>query len=291
MPWPDSGSKSRASVSGIEFNIFVYDGTGIGDFVSGNIKHSGSWEKQDTEQIMNILSKGSDGVLLDVGANLGWFSLTALHLGHKVIAFEPFISNIELLCASSTELSSAENLRLYNLGLDYRTRNCELFQKKARNIGDTHSVCDIDSRRQFLEKGYSPLGWMNTSTLDDALTDGLFEFADHIDVMKVDVEGFEHAIMDGGNQFFQSKYTPRYIYMELSSSLMGDAGGLKDRGAHRLAGVLLKLANFGYELYSRAVVSPKQVSLQTSPLEEVRRAVDGKTVLFAHSSTVNSASR
>jgi FkbM family methyltransferase len=211
--------------------------------------------------------------------------MVALHLGHKVISFEPFKSNVEMLCASLTELPEElkfSHFRLFNLGLDIRARTCELFQQKTRNIGDTHSVCDSESKQQFIQKGYAPLGWMNTTTLDEALENGLFDFADHIDVMKVDVEGFEHLVIDGGNRFFQSKLAPRYVYMELVSSLMGDAGGLKDRGAQRLEGVLMRLANYGYELDNS--FRPSDIFLQTSPLEAVRDAVDGKTVMFVHHS-------
>ena len=283
---PTTGKKTRAHVSGVDFNIFVYDHVSVRDIVSGSIKSSGAWEKGDTERIMKILSRNSVGVLLDIGANLGWFTMVGLHLGHKVISFEPFISNVQMMCASVRELQDTLNFRLYNLGLDIRARTCELFQKKTQNIGDTHSICDPASREQFIQKGYAPLGWMNTTTLDSALESGLFDSVDHIDVMKVDVEGFEHAVVDGGNQFFHSDLAPKYVYMELVSSLMGDAGGLKDRGAHRLAGVLLRLANYGYEL-DKSSRSP-DTFLQTSPLEAVIRAVDGKTVMFVHQSVAGS---
>ena len=189
--WPDTGKNTRATVSGIDFNIYVYDHSSVRDVVSGSIKSSAAWEKPDTERILQLLSRNGDGVLLDVGANLGWFTMSALHLGHKVISFEPFIRNVEMLCASLTELPDALNFshfRLYNLGLDIRSRTCELFQQKTRNIGDTHSICDSESKQQFIQKGYAPLGWMNTTTLDAALENGLFDFVDHIDVMKVDVE-------------------------------------------------------------------------------------------------------
>ena len=277
---PNTGKQTRAFVAGVKFDIYIYDHASVGDIVSHSIKRSGSWEKTDTEKIMSHLSRSKEGVLLDVGANLGWFTVTALQLGHKVFSFEPFNSNVELLCASIAEIKDLdERFRLYNLGLDYRSRSCELFQQKDRNIGDTHSICDESARKQFINKGYLPLGWMNTTTLDDALSDGFFDLADHIDVMKVDVEGFEHAVVDGGNLFFQSIYAPTYVYMEMVSSMMGDAGGLNDRGIHRLIGVLLRLANYGYEL-DASVEASKELKLQSSPLEQIVRAVDGKNILF-----------
>ena len=67
--------------------------------------------------------------------------------------------------------------------------------------------------------------------------------------------------------------------------MMGDAGGLSDRGESRLESVLMKLTNYGYELerFSRSAASSEKdnhLLLQTSPLREVRKFVDGKNILF-----------
>ena len=143
-------------------------------------------------------------------------------------------------------------------------------------------MCDGASRSQFIKKGYASLGWMNTTTLDIALEEGHFSHVGHVDVMKVDVEGFEYSVMEGGNQFFQSRFAPKYIFMELVSSMMGDAGGLIDRGESRLESVLMKLTNYGYELdhFSDSAEKDNHLLLQTSPLREVRKFVDGKNILF-----------
>jgi hypothetical protein len=72
----------------------------------------------------------------------------------------------------------------------------------------------------------------------------------------------------------------------LVSSMMGDAGGLSDRGESRLESVLMKLTNYGYELEhfanSGASTAEKDqhLKLQSSPLREVRRFIDGKNILF-----------
>ena len=220
-PTPAEGKLVQARVSGIEFSMFVYDHGSVKDIVSDSIKTSGSWETRDTQMLMNLMKCASSDcqnrVFLDVGANIGWYSLTAANLGFSVISFEPFGSNLGLICSSIRESgeSNAKRITIFNVGLDFKPRHCELFQQRSVNVGDTHSVCDGASRSQFIEKGYAPLGWMNTTTLDLALEAGYFEHVDHVDVMKVDVEGFEYSVMEGGNQFFQSFLAPKYIFMEL----------------------------------------------------------------------------
>ena len=283
---PSDGKAFPAKVLDTSFDIVVYHANSINDLVSNEIKSNGAWEKQATEDLMKLMpcsgASCSQKVFVDVGANIGWFSLTALHLGYTVVAFEPFKRNVELLCESLKTVTPhlLERFRLYNLGLDFTTRHCELFQEANVNIGDTHSVCDEAMRASIIKGGYESLGWMNTTTLDAAVKNGLFDLINHIDVMKMDVEGFEHAVMDGGNSFFTSQLAPRFLYIELVSAMMGNAGGLKERGIHRLDSVLLKLANYGYE-FARNDLGNAKISLQTSPLEEVRNFVDGKTVLFA----------
>ena len=72
-------------------------------------------------------------------------------------------------------------------------------------------MCDDKTRAHFLDNGYVSLGWMNTTTLDDALLACLFDHVERVDVMKIDVEGFEPSVIFGGNRFFQSEYVPTYV--------------------------------------------------------------------------------
>ena len=285
-PTPTEGKLAHAKVSGTEFDMFVYDHSSVRDIVSHSIKTSGSWELQDTQKLMNLMacpaSECQNRVFMDIGANIGWYSLTAAIMGFSVISFEPFRSNLGLICSSIRTLDRnvANGIKVFDVGLDFKPRNCEMFQQRTKNVGDTHSICDGASRSQFIEKGYSPLGWMNTTTLDIALEAGYFNHVDHIDVMKVDVEGFEYSVMEGGNQFFLSPFAPKYIFMELVSSMMGDAGGLNDRGESRLESVLMKLTNYGYELDEFSISPGIGVSLRSSPIHELRKFADGKNVLF-----------
>ncbi|KAL3799029.1 hypothetical protein HJC23_005168, partial [Cyclotella cryptica] len=234
-----SARRVEAVVAGIIFNMSVYSTGGeIEDIVSNNIAQHRVWEKTETEEMMGLFPciQGAHceeggyfinrrGTLLDVGANIGWYSLVAAHIGHNVISFEPFSKNVDLLCSSQRDLKEdfKNNWKLFQMGLDYRKRQCQLFQVKGINFGDTHSVCDEKTRESFLINKYEPLGWMNTTTLDDALLAGVFDSYSGIDVMKIDVEGFEPSVFAGANRFFESKYAPRYIFIEFNV-LPGEAG-------------------------------------------------------------------
>jgi len=301
---PSYARRVEANVAGKRFDMFVYDANNsVRDIVSESIASRRAWEREDTERLMRLFPchdtagdfdstnsskcdassfSGKRGVLLDVGANIGWFSMVALHLGHAVIAFEPFEKNAELICASKEVASTSQNLHLHRLGLDFKKRNCELFQQRNVNIGDTHSICDEETRRQFSTRGYTRLGWMNTTTLDDALLEGAFDGVHGIDIMKIDVEGFEPSVIAGGNRFFESIYAPRYVFMEAVSSYMGLAVGSEARGKDYLKAAVMHLANHGYDLHASSKAGKTaNVSLKTSDFDEVVRAVDGTNVLFS----------
>ena len=301
-----------ARVAGVSFDMYVYGGTSsVRDIVSESIASRGTWEREETERLMRLFPceeeeeetasapltnasfakickpksfRGKKGVFVDVGANVGWFSMVALSLGHSVIAFEPFERNVELMCASLNALetkSARRRFTLHRRGLDYKQRACELFQQETVNVGDTHSICDEETRRQFSARGYARLGWMNTTTLDDALLEGAFDGVHGIDIMKIDVEGFEPSVIAGGNRFFESKYAPKYIFMEAVSSYMGLAVGAETRGKDLLTTVLVHLGNHGYDLHSSSLKGgASNVSLKTSPFEELSRIVDGGNILF-----------
>jgi hypothetical protein len=87
----------EARATDISFNMFVYGFEGgIMDIVSRVVARDKVWEKPETEEMMSLFpcilgeeckKDGSftnrHGTLLDVGANIGWYSIVAAHLGHN----------------------------------------------------------------------------------------------------------------------------------------------------------------------------------------------------------------
>jgi FkbM family methyltransferase len=65
------------------------------DFVKEEFEKSGVWEPRTTDFIKANLKKGQ--TFVDVGANVGYYSILASSLGAKVIAFEPSEENRKFL--------------------------------------------------------------------------------------------------------------------------------------------------------------------------------------------------
>ena len=69
--------------------------------VSADIISDGVWEIYKSARFTKLLGARARSLVVDVGANIGWYSLLAANLGHRVIAFEPAEYNAELLRASA----------------------------------------------------------------------------------------------------------------------------------------------------------------------------------------------
>lgn len=65
------------------------------DFVQEEFSKSGVWETKTTDYLKSHIKKGQ--TFVDIGANVGYFSVLAGECGAKVIAFEPSKGNRELL--------------------------------------------------------------------------------------------------------------------------------------------------------------------------------------------------
>lgn len=59
------------------------------------------YENKMTANFVKILkNRPISGRVIDVGMNVGWFTLLSRSLGHEVLSFEPDPSNIIRLCES-----------------------------------------------------------------------------------------------------------------------------------------------------------------------------------------------
>ena len=178
----------------------------IGDMISALIAFTGFYELDLSRTIQRLSKKG--GVFVDVGANLGYFSLLWLN-GNKenrVVAFEASPRN-QVFIKENVEANNAEP-RFY------------LFKKAA---GDRNGKVIFDSGPQdqtswggIRNDGISGSGTMEIDMvrLDDTLKDEKY-----IEVMKIDVEGADFLVIKGCEQLLKQKKIGR-IYFEENTTRM-----------------------------------------------------------------------
>jgi FkbM family methyltransferase len=119
-------------------------------------------------------------VMIDIGANIGIFARPSAERFEHVICFEPVFKNFEVL---QKNLETYSNVELHNLGLSDRDQTAT-FEFQTLKCGHTKQVEEFVPNPEF-EQHTGEL-----TTLDR------FNF-ESVDWIKIDVEGFENAVLDG----------------------------------------------------------------------------------------------
>lgn len=146
-------------------------------------------KEPSTIEWINSMKKGD--ILFDVGANVGSYSVYAGVKGIKVFAFEPEAENYAML-VKNLQLNNIEP-NAYCIALSYKMEIGTLFASGGEMGGACHSFNqkvghDLKARETPFTQGCIGL------TLDDLHNNGL-PIPNHI---KIDVDGLEHAVVNGG---------------------------------------------------------------------------------------------
>jgi FkbM family methyltransferase len=148
----------------------------------------GRYEPEKHKALEIFLRPGS--TFVDVGANKGDFSLVAgkvVGSEGRVLAFEPEPTNYKWM-RRSVKLNGYRNVSLYQIALSDRNGQAPLY------LGEKSGWHTLVSGQRFRGQGVI---YVETRTLDSFLEQ--MHFVDHIDVMKIDVEGAELQVLAGAS--------------------------------------------------------------------------------------------
>mmetsp|Transcript_8576 Transcript_8576/g.16179 ORF Transcript_8576/g.16179 Transcript_8576/m.16179 type:complete len:460 (+) Transcript_8576:263-1642(+) len=268
---------------------------------SSSYKKGFYYEKELSQRIIDIFDNitarqnNEEAIMLDVGGNLGWFSLlAAAHGASKVYMFEPNPSNLVRFC---------ESLQLNNWIHDDPSQDIVFpiakgvsdeigkmkFYRVVENNPGSYSFSETrlirnskEMKEAFLNENKTAieeriLGEIELITLDAfAESMGWFETRPTIAFFKLDVEGFEPQIIYGGKKLFQ------YRLVEFFSMEMKPVQTLqKDKRE-----IIKIMLNNGYELYMHgAYLGPNKLVNKTYThykelLSDISSRVYGENLLF-----------
>jgi FkbM family methyltransferase len=209
---PDEGPTVilKKSTFGQDFYIEVYRKN---DIVSAAIEGSyGSWESNQINSLATIYRDYSkehnipleELTFVDIGANIGWYSLSMAALGVNVVAFEPMKENLTLLKHTLSLASNrliASRITLYEHGLGKSNDKCFIYSDMG-NIGDGHVQCKPKESDIVMEDNYKIRGKVDIKRLDDVVPHDDKLSRGPVVAVKMDAEGNEGNIFDGGTMFF-----------------------------------------------------------------------------------------
>ncbi len=184
-----------------------------------------------------------DAVLLDVGANIGIFSLSyaRLYPQAEVYAFEPHPQTFDLL-ARSIELNKdvARRIHPFPVGLSNRQGISSLSMPQPAQHPRYDSAGHQINCGLFSIHGNGPEKIScRLTTLDEFQTS---ESLTRIDFIKIDVEGHEYEVLEGAQRTLMLHRPILFIeYNELTKTLSGhpmeEFESFFDRFGYRLYGV------------------------------------------------------
>jgi len=150
--------------------------------------------------IKKLITEGD--VIADVGANIGLTSILFSHLGSKVISFEPSPSTYSILC-ENIRRNDLRNVTPVNIGLgDVESVTTLTFSANNRSSGFISDICRPET------------GHITENVKIMRLDDIWYGFADRLDFIKIDVEGFERNVIKGALNLLM-QYKP-IVVLELN---------------------------------------------------------------------------
>lgn len=171
------------NIDGIEPALSMYLHGENDQIISARIRQNGVWEEYETKLTLDLVKAGD--VYVDVGANIGYYSLIAsrcVGASGKVISYEPDPENYALLEANIA-LNELKNVHTYNLALYDQDKTGQLFLS-GDNLGD-HRIYESpearESRAITLVHGGKHVSSQST----------------HVDFLKIDTQGAEFFVVNG----------------------------------------------------------------------------------------------
>lgn len=161
------------------------------------------FEIDEIDFVNNFLKEGD--IFLDIGANVGLFSLYAakkVGFSGSVIAFEPaYVTHKRLL--GNCELNKLSNVRPFKLGLSNENTTLEL------NISSN----GFEAWNTFVKSNdnkFSSKESVEVNSLDYFLSQNSID-TDKISLIKLDVEGFEINVLKGASALLAKDNAPVFM--------------------------------------------------------------------------------
>lgn len=181
------------------------------------------FEPQTTCLIQKNIFSGN--IVVDIGANIGFFTLimsNGVKKEGKVFSFEPELENYKLLSKNVKE-NNLQNIILENKAVGNKNGSAEMYLASKENNIYSQSMHRIFSSK-IVSQNSTPI------TIKIIKLDDFFEKLDlikKINLIKIDVEGAEFDVLKGMNKILDSNKDLKII-MEFSLENLQDFGSKPD---------------------------------------------------------------
>ncbi len=204
----------------------------VDKWISGRIRNEGGWEKKEVSAVLKWVRDDPSMGFIDIGANIGMYTLTLATAGHQVVSLEPGVQHL-MRVHRSIELGDLhDRITLLRNGVGdvrgvakmlYFGGNNRAISSIEMLNGSKHQVTNIktnpelylhgDTGDKMISKDKKTVvgseEYLKTIWLDDIIPFCHFNKA----VIKIDIEGHEHKAFSHCQELF-TKITIPYVLME-----------------------------------------------------------------------------
>ncbi|MGH8260182.1 MAG: FkbM family methyltransferase, partial [Steroidobacteraceae bacterium] len=183
----------------LEARAAPFDLTFVGpaaDCITRHIYRFGAHEPDITRYVIDHVRLGPGEIAIDVGANLGWYSVLLTRLsdpGARIFAFEPDPETYGLLCRNLAT-NGASAVTAVNAALGETAGSAVLHRYRSRNNGRHTLVPGADARGGSCEV---PVQTLDSFCESQGLGGARVRF------LKIDVEGFEYFVLRGATHLLR----------------------------------------------------------------------------------------
>lgn len=251
MPWTKEIS-INCEKYGLRFKSHKRDG--IGKDIS--YKYGVYAEDYVNRFFVNRCNLRKGGIMLDIGANIGWYSVVmAKQCGLKIYAFEPHPFNFAML-SENIRINHADNIEAFQNAIAEKEGKMKLHVYKSYNMG-RHSLVDHGKTGTFHE--------VDTISIDGFMSSHGLEAAP-VELFKIDIEGFEMSALRGAATTLSRT---RYVFSEFSPAIMKSI----NESPSAYVDLMMKLGFSGYIIRDENSATPVSY-------EELKSYSDGVHNIF-----------
>ena len=201
------------------------------DWVSKNINNYKCWEPNVTNLMLNIVKNNNISLFCDIGCNLGYYSLLLAPFVNNIKSFDILYNQINNLNISISK-NIYYNIETNLLGIANKKDYYLINNIDINNIGGTSLTENLNNCIKI-----------KTDKMDNIFTDTI------IDLVKIDVEGFEINVLEGATKLLEKNLIKRLI-IELTIRYNKEGNPEYDNSKK----IIEKLLEYNYKIYNIGLV-------------------------------------
>lgn len=180
-------------------------------------------ESQTTPGVIHVLQRnckqwmGGKGLVLDVGAHFGWYTLLSASLGCRVIAWEPVPHHRWLLEYGVLLNNLQDSVQVRGTALYHEHTTVEVLTPKVALSKAVWGSASINGEA-IMPMQYSTAVNVERVKVETETLDTIIGVDQNVVLMKLNAQGFDWSVLQGGEKMIQKKKI-RNVLLEYSQGI------------------------------------------------------------------------